>query len=342
MLEVSIIIPVYNGISYIDRCLEAIVSSGAPADKYEIIAVDDNSTDASLVKLQEWESKTENMRVYHRRKAGPGGARNLGLNYAKGRYIMFVDVDDRINPSAFARLITRLIGLYSHQVIGFDCLKVDASDREVPFQQFVLPYCRDISGPDYMARYPLCGVLWSYLFNRSFLLKLNVRFLEKCVLEDEDFVTRVFGRADSVTFLPVQLYYYYAENKSGLSNIPDPEHQARLMHDRLAVITGLKRMREAICDPQLEEGLDRKLCDLSVDTIRILINKPYDEKQIAEALDALSGLGLYPLPRGEYGSAYMRLRVATDTPRKVMTWKQRRSSAMWRRWACHFLHLRLS
>lgn len=115
-----------------------IVSSGAPADKYEIIAVDDNSTDASLVKLQEWESKTENMRVYHRRKAGPGGARNLGLNYAKGRYIMFVDVDDRINPSAFARLITRLIGLYSHQVIGFDCLKVDASDREVPFQQFVL------------------------------------------------------------------------------------------------------------------------------------------------------------------------------------------------------------
>ena len=56
MLEVSIIIPVYNGISYIDRCLEAIVSSGAPADKYEIIAVDDNSTDASLVKLQEWES----------------------------------------------------------------------------------------------------------------------------------------------------------------------------------------------------------------------------------------------------------------------------------------------
>lgn len=118
MLEVSIIIPVYNGISYIDRCLEAIVSSGAPADKYEIIAVDDNSTDASLVKLQEWESKTENMRVYHRRKAGPGGARNLGLNYAKGRYIMFVDVDDRINPSAFARLITRLIGLYSLRLSG--------------------------------------------------------------------------------------------------------------------------------------------------------------------------------------------------------------------------------
>ena len=121
-------------------------------------------------------------------------------------------------------------------------------------------------------------------------MKLNVRFLEKCVLEDEDFVTRVFGRAEQVTFLPVQLYYYYAENKSGLSNIPDPAHQSRLMHDRLMVITGLKRMREAICDPQLEEGLDRKLSDLAVDTIRILISKPYDEEQISAALDTLSKL----------------------------------------------------
>ncbi len=341
MLEVSIIIPVYNGLPYIDRCLEAIVASGVSADKYEIIAVDDNSTDASLEKLQEWASKVENMRVYHRRKAGPGGARNLGLNYAKGRYIMFVDVDDLVHSASLAQLLNNLIPLYSHQIIGFDCVKVDAAGQETPFQNFVLPYCRDISGPDYMARYPLCGVLWSYLFNRSFLLKLNVRFLEKCVLEDEDFVTRVFGRAEQVTFLPVQLYYYYAENKSGLSNIPDPAHQSRLMHDRLMVITGLKRMREAICDPQLEEGLDRKLSDLAVDTIRILISKPYDEEQISAALDTLSKLSLYPVPQGEYGSAYNRLRRATDTPRKVLRWKRRRSSRLWRRWASRFLHLRL-
>ena len=162
MLEVSIIIPVYNGLPYIDRCLEAIVASGVSADKYEIIAVDDNSTDASLEKLQEWASKVENMRVYHRRKAGPGGARNLGLNYAKGRYIMFVDVDDLVHSASLAQLLNNLIPLYSHQIIGFDCVKVDAAGQETPFQNFVLPYCRDISGPDYMARYPLCGVPVSY------------------------------------------------------------------------------------------------------------------------------------------------------------------------------------
>lgn len=342
MLEVSIIIPVYNGEAYIDRCLESIVSSQAPAEKYEIIAVDDNSTDASLEKLQAWGEKVGNMRVYHRRKAGPGGARNLGLNYAKGRYIMFVDIDDRVDSDSFARLIKNLVELYTHQIIGFDCIRVDGKGEETPYQNFVLPYCRDLSGADYMARYPLCGVLWSYLFNRSFLLKLNVRFLEKCVIEDEDFVTRVFARADMVTFLPVRLYYYYADNKSGLSNIPDAEHQKHLMNDRLAVITGLKRMREAMCDPQLEEGLDRKLCDLAVDTIRILINKPYSEEQITTALATLSNLSLYPIPQGNYGIAYSRLRRATSTPRKVLRWKQRRTSSLWRWWAGRFLHLRLA
>ncbi|MCD7710187.1 MAG: glycosyltransferase [Porphyromonadaceae bacterium] len=342
MLEVSIIIPVYNGISYIDKCLDAIVASGAPTDKYEIIAVDDNSTDGSLEKLQALEANIGNMRVYHRRKAGPGGARNLGLNYAKGRYIMFVDVDDRVNSREFAQLVNVLIGLYDHQIIGFDCVKVDAQGTETPFHEFVLPYCREMTGTDYMGRYPLMGVLWGYLFNRSFLLKLNVRFLEKSVLEDEDFVTRVFSRAESVTFLPIQLYYYYAENKSGLSNIPEIEHQSRLMRDRLSVITGLKRMREAVCDPQLEAGLDRKLCDLSVDTIRILINKPYEKEQMAEALENLSKQGLYPLPQGDYGKYYSRLRRATSTLRKIVRWKRRRSGVIWRYWAWHFLHLRLS
>lgn len=342
MLEVSIIIPVYNAVAYIGRCIDSIVQSGLPDDKYEIIAVDDNSTDNSLAELQALEAKIPNLHVYHRRKAGPGGARNLGINYAHGRYIMFVDADDRIHSAAFARFVQELLPLYRHQIIGLDCIKVDAQGVESPYYPAVQPYCRDMSGADYMARYPLAGVLWAYLFNRSFLLASNVRLLEKCVLEDEDFVTRVFSRADTVTFLPVQLYYYYFQNKSGLSNIPDPDHQKRLMHDRLTVITGLKRMREAICDPQLETGLDRKLYDLTVDTLRILIVKPYDEEQVKNALDTLAKENLYPLPKADYGAFCCRLSRATDTLPKLLAWRRRRKSRLWRFIAARRLHLRLA
>ena len=342
MLEVSIIIPVYNGMPYISRCIDSIVKSGLASDKYEIIAVDDNSTDGSLAALQALEAKIENLHVYHRRKAGPGGARNLGLNYAHGRYIMFVDVDDRINSQAFAQFVGELLPLYKHQIIGLDCLKVDEQGVETPYYTAaVQPYCRDMSGVDYMERYPLAGVLWAYLFNRSFLLAANVRLLEKCVLEDEDFVTRVFGRAETVTFLPVQLYYYYYQNKSGLSNIPDAEHQKHLMNDRLTVITGLKRMREAVCDPQLETGLERKLYDLTVDTLRILIVKPYDEAQVRASLETLTKEGLYPLPASGGVHICSRLSHATDTPEKLLRWRKRKEKKLWRYAAQRWLHLRL-
>ena len=91
MLEISIIIPVYNAESYIERCLQSIISSSVPEGSYEIIAVDDSSSDRSLELLQKMEGQIPQLHVYHRRKAGPGGARNLGMNYAKGRYIMFVE-----------------------------------------------------------------------------------------------------------------------------------------------------------------------------------------------------------------------------------------------------------
>ena len=71
MLEISIIIPVYNAESYIERCLQSIISSSAPEGSYEIIAVDDSSSDRSLEVLQKMEEQIPQLHVYHRRKAGP-------------------------------------------------------------------------------------------------------------------------------------------------------------------------------------------------------------------------------------------------------------------------------
>ncbi len=342
MLELSIIIPVYNGVAYIERCVDSIIKSGLSSEKYEIIAVDDNSTDDSLAVLQAKESQLKNFRVFHRRKAGPGGARNLGLNYARARYVMFVDVDDVVESAQLTGFVNNLLPLYTHHIIGFDCDKVDVQGNRSSIYAETPPYCRDISGAAYMARYPLIGKLWAYVFNRSFLLAANVRLLEKCVLEDEDFVTRLFAKAESVTFLPITLYRYHFECKTGLSNIPDEDHQKRLMNDRLTVIVGLKRMREAICDPNLEEGLDRKLCDLVVDTLRILVMKPYDEHQVYQFLEILAKESLYPIPTSGCGKVSRRLCRATDTPKKILRWRTRSSSTFWRYIARRFLCWRIA
>ena len=103
MLEISIIIPVYNAESYIERCLQSIISSSAPEGSYEIIAVDDSSSDRSLEVLQKMEEQIPQLHVYHRRKAGPGGARNLGvllIYHCQGMLFLFLGMSHLVSMLA--------------------------------------------------------------------------------------------------------------------------------------------------------------------------------------------------------------------------------------------------
>lgn len=92
---ISIIIPVYNSEKTINRCVESVVASLALCtDDYEIICVDDGSTDGSLSMLKELASQNESIKVIHQDNAGAASARNRGLDMAQGEYIAFNDSDD--------------------------------------------------------------------------------------------------------------------------------------------------------------------------------------------------------------------------------------------------------
>lgn len=92
---VSIIIPVYNSEKTINRCVESVVASLALCtDDYEIICIDDGSSDGSLSMLKELASQNERIKVIHQDNAGAASARNRGLGIAKGDFIAFNDSDD--------------------------------------------------------------------------------------------------------------------------------------------------------------------------------------------------------------------------------------------------------
>lgn len=94
---VSIIIPVYNGERYLNECL-ASVFSGTERMDVEVICVDDGSSDDSLELLQDWAKVAPNLRIIRQMNKGPGVARNVGMDVAKGEYICFLDSDDRLSP----------------------------------------------------------------------------------------------------------------------------------------------------------------------------------------------------------------------------------------------------
>ena len=124
MVKLSIIIPVYNGEEYIDRCLQSCLRQDIPADSYEIVVVDDGSTDSSNVILSRYAMEHANVVVLTQSNKKQGAARNYGLSKAQGEYIWFVDSDDWIEANCLGRLLA-LCDDNGIEVLAIDRINTD-------------------------------------------------------------------------------------------------------------------------------------------------------------------------------------------------------------------------
>ena len=104
--RLSIIIPVYNNESYLRPTLQSVLAQTYP--DFEVLAVDDGSTDGSLAICQEFAQKDRRLRIIHKENGGVSSARNRGIEEAVGKYIAFVDGDDCIDPEMYTTMITIL------------------------------------------------------------------------------------------------------------------------------------------------------------------------------------------------------------------------------------------
>lgn len=120
----SVIIPVYNAEKYLVRCLDSIFIQNGD---FEVIAVNDGSTDKSLEILQEYAKKYSNMQVINQKNQGISGARNTGMKTAKNKYITFIDNDDWFEPDAFEN-IEKIIKVHHPDIVLTNYY--DVYDRE--------------------------------------------------------------------------------------------------------------------------------------------------------------------------------------------------------------------
>lgn len=108
MINLSIIIPAYNAEKFLPKCLESCLHQDIPTDDYEIIVVDDGSTDNTSKIVDSYQNVNPNVRYIFQENAKQGAARNNGLRQACGEYIWFVDADDWIKENCLNRILTAL------------------------------------------------------------------------------------------------------------------------------------------------------------------------------------------------------------------------------------------
>lgn len=202
--KVSIIIPVYNAQKYLGKLIECL--SSQTLKEIEYIFVNDCSTDNSLNMICDFEKRNKDrvIIINLNENQGPGGSRNIGLNYARGEYIAFADSDDYMQSDMYEELYNKAkegnydlveCGYYNERKNKNMMLWDKSMDGNVTFDNRVKMIL-------------LCGFLWSKLFKRDIIFNSNIDFITKIQLEDVDFLSRIYLRVNKVGVLEKYLYHY--------------------------------------------------------------------------------------------------------------------------------------
>lgn len=209
MPKVSIIVPVYNAEDYLAEAIESVLKQ--TCRDFELLLVDDRSTDNSLKICQGYRAKDDRIAVLenHSEKHGPGPARNMGLDHAAGEYIYFMDADDWIEPDLLEQALNRIqedgSDLVSFGIVNEFYGKRRRSHKSCAFEKQI--WTREEIRCNILAYWKVKSVtLWSHLFQRETIGDL--RFADIPLGEDDDFCSKFVTKVSTVSYLNQWLYHH--------------------------------------------------------------------------------------------------------------------------------------
>ena len=227
MPKFSIIIPVYNVEEYLEECLESIINQSFK--DFEVICVNDGSTDNSLEILQKYAENDERFKVLNQENQGQGVARNNALNIANGEYILFVDPDDFIELNMLEVFNERLdiqnvdVAFFDYQIFGENTktkivrfmdemkntLNLNINDNFIfNWQELVKDNFR------YTAM-----MVWNKVYSNKFLKENHIQFAPNKHAEDHIFSISATLLANKISYIKKTLYYYRKRSDSSVNKV---------------------------------------------------------------------------------------------------------------------------
>lgn len=247
-VDVSVIIPAYNGEEKIDVCVQSLIRCKTDGVAYEIIIVDDCSTDDTQGVCQKLEAQHPTIIKYYRltSNSGVSAARNTGIAMSKGRFITFVDCDDFVTDGYLSGLLTGMSEdvdlvccgyyavterrLYQQGFFEADCLLRSENEKEELFLRLLDD---DYGRPSGQKRVTAIGVPWAKLFRADIIQKQAIAFPEGVKrLQDNLFVMRYARFCRTVRYMDAPLYCYSIAHSKSFYYQFSPEVYQRIQKER--------------------------------------------------------------------------------------------------------------
>lgn len=214
---ISIIVPVYNVERYVHTCIQSIIN--IPIDSFEILLVDDGSTDSSGVICDSYDKEYQNIHVYHQKNQGLSAARNKGIKEAKGEYLLFIDSDDYVDSEIIIEMIRKVKDNPQLDVIFLSGVKVfKDGEQELldqPFDRNCIVNKSNQEVLNYLAglkKYP--GSACTKLVKKDLIGKHEIYFEYGKTSEDLKWCLEVFLNASKFDVIN-RVYYFYRQERVG-------------------------------------------------------------------------------------------------------------------------------
>lgn len=224
---ISIIVPVYNVEKYFDKCMESLL--GQTYEDFEIIVINDGSTDGSADLCDQWAKKDNRIRVFHQENKGLSAVRNRGLELAQGEYITWVDSDDYVDTFYLEKL------LKAYESTGADmvmCSFYTDTDGLVEHRGKDLFPAEEIDRQMFLERLYVQGmysVVWNKLLPRE--AYQEIRFPAGRVFEDSSVMLQLTKKCNRILILEEPLYYYRRHKASITLQTRDEAKSIKYLND---------------------------------------------------------------------------------------------------------------
>ena len=216
-IKVSVIVPAYNTEPYIENCIESIENQSYK--NFEIIVINDGSTDNTLYKINNFISKYKNIKLINIDNHGQGYARNLALKESSGKYVLFLDSDDFIDDTTLELCVNKIENDNSDLVV-FDWKQYDYSKEKYIYNNSNIFYkYNSLEGENCLELFKIKHYFTvNKLYRKSFLISNKIEYGEGYIYEDNPFWVKVVVNAKKVSIIHSPLYNVGIATKSTTRN----------------------------------------------------------------------------------------------------------------------------
>lgn len=298
MPQLSILIAAYNVETFIEKCVLSCYDDSL-SDLYEIIVVNDGSTDSTANVLDKLKNSVKNLHVIYQENSGLGTARNTGIKNAIGEYLWMIDGDDYTSNNAVKIILDKISSKEDIYAFNFNII----TENNKVIKKYKLNFIKEKqTASEYYLNHYEDSYTFQYIFKKNLFIDNDIFFQNKINMQDSEILPKLIYRANNLIYTD-ECIYNYVQHKNSYTNTSNADKRLNYFKSIIAVEKSLQSFGEFIRekDSILFEGIQKKRNSLHKIVFNHLIFFSYSKAGLIKIINYLKENKFYPLKHNAKG-----------------------------------------